>query len=369
LDLDRQTIEKKDFPIGRRGYDPEAVDAHLARVASEVDALRRASTDRPASAGESLASVAASQVQAIVEAAETTAADIRRQAEQDARRASDDAEAAAERTRGEAVERAQTHVEAVAKASSLMLQRVGAMESEINALTESLRTGANRLTADLALLEGNMGELYEASGRKPGDTGAASDTPSFPPVPASDYVASGSDHVASGLDAAEPEVEELAELPPVSEEEQAHDEALDEHPAVPASEAEVTIAPVLDFGVSEPATTIHEPVGQLDLSEPVVDPEIEIEVTEVARRPTAISRTTSTSLTVTPCSMRSTPRSRGSSPLLPVLSFANTGFCRHRRRRTYVRRSNIQSYACEQPDRRLRSAGAQPPRRLGHAST
>jgi hypothetical protein len=33
------------------------------------------------------------------------------------------------------------------------------------ALVESLRTGANRLQADLTLLEGNMGELYGASGR------------------------------------------------------------------------------------------------------------------------------------------------------------------------------------------------------------
>jgi len=46
-----------------------------------------------------------------------------------------------------------------------MLQRVDAMESELSALVESLRTGANRLNADLSLLSGNMGELYEASGR------------------------------------------------------------------------------------------------------------------------------------------------------------------------------------------------------------
>ncbi len=44
-----------------------------------------------------------------------------------------------------------------------MLQRVDAMESELTALVESLRTGANRLNADLSLLEGNLGELYEAA--------------------------------------------------------------------------------------------------------------------------------------------------------------------------------------------------------------
>ena len=42
LALDRQSIEKRDFPIGRRGYEPEAVDAHLATVAREVEALKRA---------------------------------------------------------------------------------------------------------------------------------------------------------------------------------------------------------------------------------------------------------------------------------------------------------------------------------------
>jgi DivIVA domain-containing protein len=36
--LDRQAIEKRDFPIGRRGYDPAAVDAPLGRLAEEVEA-------------------------------------------------------------------------------------------------------------------------------------------------------------------------------------------------------------------------------------------------------------------------------------------------------------------------------------------
>ncbi len=44
-----------------------------------------------------------------------------------------------------------------------MLQRVDAMEAELNALVESLRTGAARLNADLELLKGNMGELPGAT--------------------------------------------------------------------------------------------------------------------------------------------------------------------------------------------------------------
>jgi DivIVA domain-containing protein len=80
LALDRQDIERRDFPIGRRGYEPEAVDAHLRRVAQELEEARRA--ERPSTA--SLASAAADQVRSIVEAAETTAADIKRQADDEA---------------------------------------------------------------------------------------------------------------------------------------------------------------------------------------------------------------------------------------------------------------------------------------------
>ncbi len=175
MDLDRQTIEKRDFPFARRGgYDTAAVDEHLAALADGIETLKRAQQQQQAKrGGESLASAAAAQVQAIVEAAETTAADIKRQAELEARRVSQDADRDAEHTRDEAVSRAQTHVEEVSKATALMLQRVGAMETEVSALIESLRTGANRLTADLALLEGNMGDLYDAAGRKRAGADAA----------------------------------------------------------------------------------------------------------------------------------------------------------------------------------------------------
>jgi hypothetical protein len=172
LALDRQSIEKRDFPIGRRGYEPAAVDAHLATVAREVEALKRskASAEPAAPAegrrsGESLASIASSQVQAIVEAAEASAYAIEREARDLAEQTAKDAARDAQRTRDEAVERSQEHVGKVQEATSLMLQRVDAMESELSALVESLRTGANRLNADLSLLSGNMGELYDASGQ------------------------------------------------------------------------------------------------------------------------------------------------------------------------------------------------------------
>jgi hypothetical protein len=170
LALDRQTIEKRDFPIGRRGYEPTSVDAHLAAIAREVEALKRAqasapSQTRPASGGTSLAAVASSQVQAIVEAAEASAAAIERDAREQGEQVAQDAAREAQRTRDEAIERSQDHVGKVHEATALMLQRVDAMESELSALVESLRTGANRLNADLSLLSGNMGELYAAAGQ------------------------------------------------------------------------------------------------------------------------------------------------------------------------------------------------------------
>ncbi|MCP9488988.1 MAG: DivIVA domain-containing protein [Solirubrobacteraceae bacterium MAG38_C4-C5] len=172
--LDRQTIEKKDFPIGRRGYEPEAVDAHLAAVAEEADTLRRQVQRR---GGASLAHAASVQVQAIVEAAESTAQEIERAAEQEAATIRREAQEAADQTRQEALERAQQDVGKVGEATGLMLQRVDAMESELGALVESLRTGANRLNADLSLLEGNMGELNTAAGREPEEAQVAAAVP------------------------------------------------------------------------------------------------------------------------------------------------------------------------------------------------
>jgi DivIVA domain-containing protein len=161
--LDRQSIEKRDFPIGRRGYEPEAVDAFLAQIADEFETIQRSQRSR---ATESLAQAASEQVRAIVEAAESSAADIERAAEEEAAQIRSDASRDADRTRTEAVDRARDHVGQVSEATATMLQRVTAMQSELDTLVESLRTGANRVSADLALLEGNMAELYTAAGAR-----------------------------------------------------------------------------------------------------------------------------------------------------------------------------------------------------------
>jgi len=81
VELDRQGIERRDFPIARRGYDPASVDAHLRALAAEVEELQREASSR---GGESLASSAATQVQGILEAAQATAEAIEHQAAEQA---------------------------------------------------------------------------------------------------------------------------------------------------------------------------------------------------------------------------------------------------------------------------------------------
>jgi DivIVA domain-containing protein len=162
--LERQVIEKKDFPIGRRGYDPDAVDAHLSTLADEVEQLKSSSRRRT----ETLASVASSQVKAIVEAAESSAAAITRQAEDDAADIRSEASQEAALARQQASTQARDYVGQVSESTAVMLQRIDAMESELSALFEALRTGSNRLGADLQLLEGNLDDVKSAVRPRPG---------------------------------------------------------------------------------------------------------------------------------------------------------------------------------------------------------
>ncbi|MDQ6729961.1 MAG: DivIVA domain-containing protein [Actinomycetota bacterium] len=157
--LDRQTIEKKDFPVGRRGYDPDAVDAHLAALADELTEFKRSSRRR----ADTLASSASDQVRAIVEAAENSAADIQGEAETEAREIREEANSEAKSTREEASEQAREYVSKVSESTAAMLQRIDAMESELSSLVDALRTGGNRLDSDLRLLEGNLTEVGKAA--------------------------------------------------------------------------------------------------------------------------------------------------------------------------------------------------------------
>jgi DivIVA domain-containing protein len=214
--LDRQSIEKKDFPIGRRGYDPDAVDDHLRALADEIDELKRSARRR----SESLAAAASEQVRSIVEAAETTAADIQRQAEDEAREIRDEASSEADTTREHATSEARDYVGKVAESTTGMLERIDAMEHELGALIESLRTGSNRLNADLQLLEGNLASVKNAVVPRPvfepeGPVAARAGEAAAPPSEATASAAAAS--AASAAPAPAPAVEQAGPAVPTAE--------------------------------------------------------------------------------------------------------------------------------------------------------
>jgi DivIVA domain-containing protein len=184
VSIDRQAIERRDFPIARRGYDPAAVDSHLRALADEIDELQRERAD--GGSEPSLAATAGTQVQSILAAAEAAAAEIERQALDAAKTTREDADRDATDTRERALEQARVHVAAVAKATAVLLERVGSMDGEVSVLVESLRSGASRLAGDLAAVETNMGELYDAAAGRtdaPATTRAVTGEPAQPSVP------------------------------------------------------------------------------------------------------------------------------------------------------------------------------------------
>jgi DivIVA domain-containing protein len=244
VELDRQNIEKRDFPIGRRGYDPAAVDAHLRTLATDVEELRYSLESR---AGESLGSSAGTQVQGILEAAEATAADIEQKASDDARQTRAEADSDAERTRADAVERAQAHVAAVAQATAVLIERVEAMDGEASTLVASLRAGAGRLASDLTAVETNMAELYDAAAGRGQDAAHDDASPAVTPASTPALIPSGD----SGGDA------------PVR---QGHSEFIPAPISGPATSAP---APA----VSPPARAPARPVGADHQDQPSSEPE------------------------------------------------------------------------------------------------
>lgn len=185
MDIDRQAIERRDFPIARRGYEPAAVDAHLRALASEIEQLQRELSD--GGAPTSLASTAGTQVQGILAAAEATAAELERDAREDARKTREEADHDAASTREQAIAQARGQVAFVAQATAALLERVSSMDGEVGALVESVRAGADRLAADLSAVETNMGELYDAAAGNPAVHAVSGDVmrPAIPVPPPS----------------------------------------------------------------------------------------------------------------------------------------------------------------------------------------
>ena len=147
--MERDEIERHDFPAARRGYDPAAVDAHLRRVADEFER----SAARPAG---SLAEGASAQVRAILEAAETSAQQLRDDAGREAA-----ATSSASRTPRRTCSRSST-----------------ACRTELDRLLGGLKSTAETLAGSLGELSrdvGTLGGQRPDPEPRPPPTGARSD--------------------------------------------------------------------------------------------------------------------------------------------------------------------------------------------------
>ncbi len=125
--VDREEIERRDFPVGRRGYDPVAVDDHLRRVADSFEAHANA----PAP---TLSTTTSEQVRQILQAAERSVSEMRARAN----------------------EEASEHVDRVREAADGMLAKLDDLERELGNLLAALRASGERLIAGLADLQADV---------------------------------------------------------------------------------------------------------------------------------------------------------------------------------------------------------------------
>lgn len=166
MDLDGQAIERRDFPIARRGYEPAAVDAHLRELATAVQTLQ-AQARKGSTVGES----AGTHVQGIIDAAESAAAKIVSDARARAAAELAAAQRDAAQTREDALARAQAHTNAVGEAAAALRERLGQMEAQLRTLTSTLHDGGSELSAGVEQLRGEMGRLYDAAAGRAGTRG------------------------------------------------------------------------------------------------------------------------------------------------------------------------------------------------------
>jgi cell division septum initiation protein DivIVA len=122
MELERSSIEKRDFSAGRRGYERAEVDRHLSAIADAVEQLKAA----PPAQG-TVAGVTAQRVEAIVAAAEASAREIEE-------RANADAGKIRERAEGTAA----AHVKRAEEIAAEMAGRAAELQQQISLLIEQI---------------------------------------------------------------------------------------------------------------------------------------------------------------------------------------------------------------------------------------
>lgn len=166
MDLGKDEIVRDDFPTARKGWDPEAVRAHLERLAERIGSQRAAGS-------------VAERVSGIVAAAEDAAtgieADGRKAAEEmraDAERALADARAEAAEIVARSKQEAEASVELAQETVDRLLEQAQELRGRIDSLGDTL---ADEIRARVAGITG--GEASEPAGAGPAQSPTAVEAP------------------------------------------------------------------------------------------------------------------------------------------------------------------------------------------------
>jgi outer membrane biosynthesis protein TonB len=127
--MEREQILRDDFPSVRKGWDPDAVRAHLRAVADSASGAR---------GGAPLADGAAERVRTVIAAAEELAAEISAEAQNNADRLLADARLEAERLLADAREQADARVEQARAAVEGLVSQADELRTKVGTLGEEL---------------------------------------------------------------------------------------------------------------------------------------------------------------------------------------------------------------------------------------
>jgi vacuolar-type H+-ATPase subunit H len=141
--MEREEVVREDFPTARKGWDPDAVRAHLESLLARFP-----------SSPSGLGDAAGERVATIVAAAESTAAEIEAEARERAERTLSEARSEAERILAEArteaesrLERAQGAVEGLVGQAESLRAQIGSLGES---LTDDLRERAAAVSAEIS---------------------------------------------------------------------------------------------------------------------------------------------------------------------------------------------------------------------------
>ena len=144
--MEREEIVRDDFPTVRKGWSPEAVEAHLKAVADSV----AATGPRPKERATPAADAASERVGAVLAAAESAAAEIVEEAEAEADRMLAAAEAEADQIRAAARTESEQTVNAASREASGRVEQAQAAVEGLVAQADRLRVQVGALGRDLA---------------------------------------------------------------------------------------------------------------------------------------------------------------------------------------------------------------------------